>query len=81
MLDSLRLTPRKMQLGCGIYEAGDTEVCYTKLFVTDRGRCLPLNHRAITEDDLLLAYEWGRAEATDDEKDSKVFAETIGTDN
>lgn len=60
MLTSLKLTPRTTTLGCGIYDAGDPEKCYTKLFVTDSGRVIPINHRVLTEDDLMTAYKWGR---------------------
>ena len=63
MLDSLKLTMRKGQYTAGIYEAGDVEKCYTKLFVTDSGRVLPVNHRGLTEDDLLQVYSWGREDA------------------
>jgi hypothetical protein len=61
-LDSLKLTPRNTTLGCGIYEAGDIQKCYTKLFVTEGGRVLPVSHHALSEDDLLTAYKWGREE-------------------
>lgn len=60
MIDSLKLEPRRTQRGCGIYEVQSDS--YTKLFVTDAGRAIPVN-RAISEDDLLQAYEWGRLEA------------------
>lgn len=62
MLDSLKLTAKTLMLGCGIYEAGDTDKCYTSLFVTDGGRVLPVNHRAISQEDLMQAYIWGRME-------------------
>jgi hypothetical protein len=58
--DSLRLTARTLRYGCGIYEAGDTEKCYVKLFVTDDGFVLPVNHRVITEEDLIEVYVQGR---------------------
>jgi hypothetical protein len=61
-LDSLKLTPRTTTLGCGIYEAGDPQKCYAKLFVTEGGRVLPVSHHAITEDDLMTVYKWGREE-------------------
>ena len=60
MPTELKLEPRKLQAGSGIYEVGND--CFLKLFVTDGGRALPVNHRIITEDDLLLAYSWGRLE-------------------
>ena len=60
MLDSIRLTPKVVGYGYGIYEAGDTERCYVKLFVTDTGYVLPVNHRAISEEDLMEAYIQGR---------------------
>jgi len=47
-MDSLQLTPRTTARGCGIYEVGDPEKCYTLLFVTDSGWVLPINHRIIT---------------------------------
>jgi hypothetical protein len=58
-MNSLKLTAIKLQYGAGIYDAGDTSRCYTKLFVTDSGRVLPLNHRVLSEDDILQAYAWG----------------------
>ena len=58
-MDSIKLTPRVQVMGAGIYEAGDPEKCYTKLFVTDTDRVLPINHRVITEKDLLTVYGWG----------------------
>jgi len=57
MMDALKLTSRIGRMGCGIYEAG--EDCYVRLFVTDTGRVIPTNHRVISEDDLMQAYEWG----------------------
>ena len=59
MKNSLPLNPRISQHGAGIYEAGDTERCYVKLFVTDSGCVLPVNHRVITAEDLLTVYGWG----------------------
>lgn len=59
-MDSLPLSPRVSKFGCGIYEAGDTEKCYVKLFVTDGGFVLPVNHRSISEEDLLEVYTQGR---------------------
>ena len=59
MQESLKLTPRILRKGCGIYEAGDTEVCYVKLFVTDTGYVLPVNHRIISEEDLMDVYVRG----------------------
>jgi hypothetical protein len=64
MKESLPLTARKAQGGAGIYEAGDTELCYMKLFVTDTNRVIALTGRMITEDDLLTVYNWGREDAT-----------------
>ena len=61
-LDKLELTPRVTTMGCGIYEAGDTELCYVKLFVTDTGYVLPVNHRIISEEDLLAVYKQGLAD-------------------
>ena len=60
------MTPRKSTLGCGIYDAGDPEKCYVKLFITDGGRVLPVNYRTITEDDLMMVYGWGRIEERED---------------
>lgn len=60
MFDSLELSPRKLQGGAGIYEAGKN--CYVKLFVTDGHRVIPVNGRVLNGDDLLQAYEWGRLE-------------------
>lgn len=63
MRDQLELTPRVTRYGCGIYEAGDTERCYVKLFITDTGRVIPVNHRVISDEDLMDAYVWGREDA------------------
>jgi len=71
-MDSLKLTPRTLKLGCGIYEAGDTEKCYVKLFVTDGGRVLPVNHRVISEEDLMDAYCWGYMEAREEQSLSSI---------
>jgi hypothetical protein len=65
-LDSLRLTGRTTRYKCGIYDAGDPEKCYVKLFVTDAGWVMPLNHRMIGEEDLMNAYTQGRKEAVED---------------
>ena len=65
-MQNLKLTARTLKFGCGIYEAGNPEKCYVKLFVTDGGRVLPVNHRAITEEDLMEAYCWGRMEAREE---------------
>jgi hypothetical protein len=59
-MDSLKVSARRLQFGAGIYEVG--EDCYVKMFITDLGRCIPINHRAISEEDLLQAYQWGRKE-------------------
>ena len=58
-MDELKLTPRITTMGCGIYDAGDTERCYVKLFVTDTGYVLPVNHRVISEEDLMNVYKQG----------------------
>lgn len=58
-MDQLPITPRHTTMGCGIYEAGDTDLCYVKLFVTDTGFVLPVNHRMITEQDLMDVYKRG----------------------
>ena len=60
VIDALKLEPRTSRYGCGIYEAGDTDRCYVKLFVTDDGFVLPVNHRVISEDDLMEVYVQGR---------------------
>ena len=59
MLDKLELSPRTLSRGCGIYEAGNAERCYVKLFVTEAGYVLPVNHRVLSEEDLLEVYEQG----------------------
>jgi hypothetical protein len=64
-LENLRLTARTARYACGIYDAGDPDKCYVKLFVTDSGRVLPLNHRVITEEDVMDAYTWGRQDAVE----------------
>ena len=69
-MDSLKLTPRTLKLGCGIYEAGEN--CYVKLFVTDGGRVLPVNHRTISEEDLMEAYCWGYMEAREEQNLSSI---------
>ena len=61
-MENLKLTPRRLQGRCGIYDAGDAEKCYTKIFVTEGGRVLPINGRGITEDDLMMVFDWGRLE-------------------
>ena len=66
MLDSIKLTPRIIGHGCGIYEAGDSERCYVRLFVTDAGYVLPVNHRAISEEDLMEVYTQGRVDGQGD---------------
>lgn len=58
-MNSIILTPRVQVMGAGIYEVGDPEKCYAKLFVTDTGRAMPVSDRVITEDDLLTVYGWG----------------------
>ncbi len=58
-MDILRIEPRTQMRGCGIYEAGDADRCYVKLFITDSGCVLPVNHRVITEEDLMKVYQWG----------------------
>ena len=86
MLDSVKLTMRTGKYTAGIYEAGDTGKCYTRLFVTDSGRVLPTNHRALTEDDLLEVYGWGREDAYaelgkplyGDESDDLTMEEVLG---
>lgn len=45
--------------GCGVYEVGDTERCYVKLFITDAGCVMPVNHRMINTEDLMTVYGWG----------------------
>ena len=62
MLENLKLTPRVTTMGCGIYEVGDIELCYVKLFITDTGYVLPVNHRIISEEDLLAVYKQGLAD-------------------
>lgn len=66
MLENLELTPRVTTMGCGIYEAGDTERCYTLLFITNRGYVLPINHRAISSDDLMNVYKQGLLDGADE---------------
>ena len=61
-MDSLKLTPRTTQGSCGIYEAGDPKKTNTLLFVTNGGRVISVNHRQISQDDLMDAYNWGRLE-------------------
>lgn len=46
--------------GCGIYEVGPER---TRVFITDAGRFLQIEGRALTHDDLMRVYEWGRKEA------------------
>src|ERR1035437_3107470 len=74
-MENLKLTARTTTMGCGIYDAGDPEKCYTKLFVTDGGRVLPLNHRVITEEDIMTVYKWGRLEEREDEAASQEQTE------
>ena len=59
MITHLEVQARQLQGGAGLYDAGNTGRCYTKLFITDTGRVLPVNHRSITEEDLLTVYNWG----------------------
>lgn len=59
MLENLELTPRTTTMGCGIYEAGNVDICYTLLFVTNSGYVLPVNHRAISCEDLMNVYKQG----------------------
>jgi hypothetical protein len=33
----LKIEPKTTSFGCGLYEVGDTERCYVKLFITDTG--------------------------------------------
>lgn len=54
--ENLRAEPRVTRYGCGIYEVGD----YVKLFITDSGHVIPVNHRILCEEDLMQAYVWGR---------------------
>ena len=57
MIENVKVSARTLKSGCGIYEVeGD---CYVKLFITDGGRVIPINHRAISEEDLMQAFEWG----------------------
>jgi hypothetical protein len=59
MLDSLPVRSVTSQYGCGIYEVGTESF---RMFITDGGRVLPVQGRAITADDLITAYVWGRIE-------------------
>ncbi len=63
---SLPIDPRSTMFGCGIYEAGDSERCYVKLFVTNAGCVIPINHRSISEEDLMQAYQWGYQDGKED---------------
>lgn len=74
MINSLKLSMRKGQYGAGIYDAGDIDKCYTKLFVTDSGRVLPVNQRVISEDDLLTVYAWGLEDAIAKTPDCEVIS-------
>lgn len=56
---TLRVHSSVSTRGCGIYEVGDTERCYTKLFITDSGCVLPVNHRMVSNEDLMTVYGWG----------------------
>lgn len=69
---SIRLTPRTETFGCGIYEVGDPEKCYVKLFVTHTDRVIPVTGRVITEDDLITAYTWGRLDAEEYAKEQNA---------
>jgi hypothetical protein len=66
---SLKLESRKMSYGCGIYEAGDREKCYVKLFVTDSQRVMPITGHIISDDDLMEVYKWGRLDERGGEDD------------
>lgn len=59
-MDSLPISPRTIKFGCGIYEVGDPDKCHVKLFIADNGYALPINHRVITEGDLLEVFTQGR---------------------
>ena len=69
IMNSLKLTPLVLRGGAGIYEAGDPDKCYVKLFITETGRVIPITGRVLTEDDLLEAYEWGRLDACADDSE------------
>ena len=58
-MDKLELRARIQRCGCGIYEAGSDDRCYVRLFVTDSGYVLPVNHRVIGEEDLMEVYTQG----------------------
>ena len=58
-MDKLELRARIQRCGCGIYEAGSDDRCYVRLFVTDSGYVLPVNHRVIGEEDLMEVYAQG----------------------
>lgn len=72
MKNSLEIRPRITTMGCGIYEAGDAERCYVKLFVTDTGYVLPTNHRSLSEEDLLDVYKQGYLDGLAAEKPSEA---------
>jgi hypothetical protein len=64
MRTELKLSARTLVNGCGIYQAGETEDCYLRLFVTDGGRAMPVS--GISAEDLMIAYEWGHMEAREE---------------
>jgi hypothetical protein len=69
MITSIPIEPRTEINGAGIYEAGSFSSL--KLFVTDFGKVLPINHRVITEDDLLTVYKRGWEDALGNQLESE----------
>lgn len=68
MVTTIKVEPRVIAGQCGVYEIGHQDSSL-RVFITDRGRLIAINHRVITADDLIEAYSWGRAEQKEDDAD------------
>lgn len=59
MIETLKLKPSHTSFGSGVYELGTNGL---RVFVTNAGNVMAIEGRALTGDDLIQAYAWGRLE-------------------
>jgi len=57
-IEGLELRTLQRMMGCGIYEVGDPDRCYVRLFVSDGGFVMPMRGH-LTEDDALTLFVQG----------------------
>lgn len=78
VVESLKIEACTVCYGCGIYEVGTEGL---RMFITDGGRVLAVEGRAITADDLITAFVWGRTEQQEMSRNSWLGHSCACTDH